>query len=129
MRMRLGSGTSGMLGIQNAETILHQIPIDLLNKLIDYENREQCFVSLELDILQNNIIMLGVTLYPSPGPGESITFTSLNLWQVGTNEYAYNMQDGKVEGFNIQSLKDHQITKPGEFVEHVLHDLFYGDAF
>lgn len=124
MRMRLGSGTSGMLGIQNTETILHQIPIDLLNKLIAYETKEQCFISLEIDILQNNIIMLGATLYPTPGPGESITFTSLNLWQIGKDEYLFNMQDGKVEGFNIVPLNEVLFTKPGDFIEYVLSDIF-----
>lgn len=81
-------------------------------------------VEVTLDYMHGNILIVGVICFGSK-PG-SVVFTSLNLWQLEEDNYTYNMQDGKVYGFGTINIKDFKIRTPVQFVEHILHDLFYG---
>ena len=97
-----------------------------VNDMVErYEEDNGC-VEVTLDYIHGDILILGITAYGTRLPSETIIFTSLNLWQFEEDNYVFNMQDGKVSGFEVCSLKDHNITTPVQFVEHILHDLFYG---
>jgi hypothetical protein len=85
-------------------------------------------VQIYVDIVHFNIMMVSVVVYgaATPDPAAPIIFTSLNLWHDGEDFYVFDMQDGKTSGLDTLSLKDHKIETPAQFIEHVLHDLFYG---
>jgi len=95
-----------------------------VNTMVERYEEDTSTVEMTLDYMHGNILIVGITNFGS-NPG-SIIFTSLNLWQVEEDNYVYNMQDGKVYGFGTISIKDFKIRTPVQFVEHILHDLFYG---
>jgi len=95
-----------------------------INALIERFEEDGPTVEVTLDYMHGNILILGITAFGSNH--DSVIFTSLNLWQYEGDDYVFNMQDGKVYGFEMASLKDYKTLTPVEFVEHVLHDLFYG---
>ena len=86
---------------------------------------ETDIVEVSLDYIQTNILVVGVVFKSRP-PNKIVNFFSLNLWQVESDHYVFNMQDGKVSGFEMVSLKDYPVFTPVQFVEHILHDLFFG---
>lgn len=94
----------------------------VLKTVQQYEDAGNARVCAKISIIHENIIVLDVTTYSS---NESVAFTSLSLWEIGDCYYVSDMQDGKVSGFEIYPLQDN-IKTPAEFIEHILHDLFYG---
>ena len=95
-----------------------------VNAMVERYEKDNGRVEVTLNYMHGNILAIGITAFGlTPG---STVFTSLNLWQADEKNYVYNMQDGKVSGFKMQSLKDYTTLTTVQFVEHILHDLFYG---
>ncbi len=108
-----------------------QVPPSVWETVAKYEaaaGEHPVCAQIYIDIVHFNILMVSVTVYgaATPDPAAPIIFTSLNLWHDGGDFYVYDMQDGKVSGLDTISLKDHKVETPAQFIEHVLHDLFYG---
>jgi hypothetical protein len=103
------------------------IPAAVLNIIDRFERANQSHVEITIDVIFENIVMLGFKVYASPQPGPNVIFTSLNLWQEGESEYSFNMQDGKVCGFEIADFsEDVASLDPAEFIMAVVDDIFSG---
>lgn len=103
-----------------------EIPSEIVAKINRIEEMEKSVVVVEFQIIYPDIWVANV-IHKSKN-GKSVFFTSLNMYQKDRRELCYNMQDGKVDGFNIEenwvdAYKEFPAL-PEHFIAEILHELF-----
>jgi hypothetical protein len=105
----------------NKLALTHEVVI----KVEQVEELEKSECAIEFQIINTNIWMLNIT--HRSRDGKSVFFQSLNLYQKGTSDLVFSMQDGKMYGFEISSMTGHYhntLQTPEDFVSEILYDLF-----
>jgi hypothetical protein len=99
---------------------------DIVDHINQIEVSEKTKAIVEFSIINGNIWVLNIR-YQSDD-GKSIIFESLNLMQKDTDELVFNMQDGKMYGFEIANpwFGDVIPRDPVQFIELLLIQLFEG---
>jgi hypothetical protein len=99
---------------------------DLVDRINRIEMDEGTKAIVEFSIINGNIWMLNIRYQTDNG--KSVIFESLNLMQEGTEELVYNMQDGKMYGFEIEKPWFGNVVPrdPVQFIDLLLTQLFEG---
>jgi len=103
-----------------------EIPSEIVRKINKIERDEKSIVIVEFQIIYPDIWVANV-IHKSRD-GKSVFFSSLNMYQKESRQLCFNMQDGKVYGFEVQEYWVDAYRefpdKPEHFIAEILHDLF-----
>ena len=103
-----------------------EIPSEIVRKINKIEEMENSTVTVEFQIIFPDIWVANI-IHRS-NKSKAVFFSSLNMYQKDSRELCYNMQDGKVDGFNVEEFwvdaRREFPDKPEHFIAEILHDLF-----
>jgi hypothetical protein len=105
---------------------IKKINPSVVEKVLKVEQEEGYIATVTLQTFQLNVFLCNV-VFAKPGTNQ-MAFSSLNLYQRDTTELVFDMQDGIVSGFEMESnwvnhYRDYPQC-PEDLASEILFDLF-----